>query len=412
MLSRMCRRNSTKIPRFLACTAALALLPLRGAIAAPPLQDALSARIPALFRFAGAQLTRAAQTLRPTQYPITTDSSGKWKTMNASGWTSGFFPGSLWLLYEQSKNPVWKARAQTWQRHLEREKTSRGTHDLGFMLFTSFGNGHRLTGDDRYRRVLLTAAGSLATRYNPVVGAIKSWESKPAEFPVIIDSLMNLELLFWASTHGGQSAWRDLAIQHARRVRRDHVRPDGSTYHVVTYHPATGAVIKKSTAQGKSDESTWSRGQAWGLYGFTVVYRETGDRSFLQTARKLADYFLANLPSDAVPSWDFRATSAREPKDSSAAAIAASGLLELARLELDASRRTRYFSAAERILSLLSSPAYLAKGTPSRALLLHGTYNKNAGDFDTGTIWGDYYFLEALLRYQKYAPVLGQRRSE
>jgi len=406
MLSRMFRRNRTKIPRFLACTAALALLPLRAAIAAPPLQDALSARIPALFRFAGDQLARTTQTLRNTQYPITTDASGKWKTTSASGWTSGFFPGSLWLLYEQSKNPVWKTRAQTGQRHLEREKTNRGTHDLGFMLFTSFGNGHRLTGDDRYRRVLLAAAGSLATRYNPVVGAIKSWESKPAEFPVIIDSLMNLEMLFWASTHGGQSAWRDLAIQHARRVRRDHVRPDGSTVHVVTYHPATGAVVKKTTAQGKSAESTWSRGQAWGIYGFTMVYRETRDRSFLQTARKLADYFVRNLPGDSVPYWDFRDTSADGPRDSSAAAIAASGLLELARLEPDASHRARYFAAAEKMLSALASPAYLAKGTPSRALLLHGTYNKNAGDFDTGTIWGDYYFLEALLRYQKSAPSL------
>lgn len=368
--------------------------------AASPSQSALSAKIPGLFQFAGDQLQRTAQTLRNAQYPITTDASGKWKTTAASGWTSGFFPGSLWLLYEQSKHPVWKTRAQTWLRNLEREKTNRTTHDLGFMLFTSFGNGHRLTGEDRYRRVLLTAAESLASRHSSAVGAIKSWEGKPNEFPVIVDSLMNLELLFWASAHGGKSAWRDLAIQHARKVQRDHVRPDGSTVHVVTYNPTTGAVVKKSTAQGTSADSTWSRGQAWALHGFTIVYRETGDRSFLQAARKTADFFLTNLPSDSVPRWDFRAP-AGDSKDSSAAAIAASGLLELSRLEIDASRRTRYFKVAEKILSSLASPAYLAKGTSSRALLLHGTYNKPAGDFDTGTIWGDYYLLEALLRYKR-----------
>lgn len=384
----------------------LTMFPPDARAAVPP---ALKTTIPELFRFAREQADLTARTVRSTEYPITTDGSGKWKTTAAGAWTSGFFPGSLWLLYEQSGDRLWKTRAQARQVGLEREKVNKGTHDLGFMFLPSFGNGYRLTGNDRYRRVLLTAAESLAARYHPAVGALQSWEGTPQEFPVIIDSLMNLELLFWASAHGGQPAWRDLALQHARRVRRDFVRPDGSTVHVVTYHPATGAVVKKSTAQGKAAESTWSRGQAWGIAGFTMVYRETGDRSFLQTARALADYFLAHLPSDAVPAWDFRATSGREPKDSSAAAIAASGLLELSRLELDATRRARYFRAAERILQALSAPPYLAKGTANRAVLLHGTYHKPAGDVDTGTSWGDYYFLEALLRYERYASLLVRR---
>lgn len=352
------------------------------------------------FTFADVQLRRVVRMLRTTHYPITTDTSGRWKTTEASAWTSGFFPGSLWFLYEHTRKPFWEMQAQRWQIALEREKGNRGTHDLGFMFLPSFGNAYRFTKNDQYRRVLLAAAESLATRYNPKVGAIKSWGGTPEEFPVIIDSLMNIELLFWGAAHGGESAWRDLALQHARKVRREHLRPDGSTYHVVTYHPETGAVKKKSTAQGKSNESTWARGQAWALYGFTMVYRETGDQSFLQTARTVADFFLANLPSDGVPFWDFRAK-ASDPRDSSAAAVAASGLLELSRLEVDAVRRARYVAAAENILRTLSSPAYLAKGTTSRALLLHGTYNKPAGDADTGTAWGDYYFLEALLKYQQ-----------
>lgn len=384
--------------RFLFALVTLGVFPLSTALAAP--SDALSTNIPGILLFARSRLQQAARTLPVKEYPITTDAAGKWKTTNAGTWTSGFFPGSLWILYEYSGSRIWRTYAQARHAALDIEKNNKGTHDLGFMFLPSFGNAYRLTKNDQYRRTLLTAAESLASRYNPKVGALKSWEGKANEFPVIIDSLMNIELLFWGASHGGQPAWRDIALKHARKIRREHVRPDGSTYHVVTYHPDTGAVKKKSTAQGKSSESTWARGQAWALYGFTMVYRETRDPSFLLTARSVAEYFLANLPGDGVPFWDFRAK-ASDPRDSSAAAVAASGLLELSRLETDPVRRARYVAAAENILRTLSSPAYLAKGTTNQAILLHGTYHKPAGDFNTGTVWGDYYFLEALLKYQR-----------
>ncbi|TSC64666.1 MAG: unsaturated glucuronyl hydrolase [Parcubacteria group bacterium Gr01-1014_106] len=385
--------------RFFLTLVTVGIFPFSTALAAP--SSTLHTDIPGIFLFARSRLQQAARTLPVTGYPITTDTAGKWKTTNAGAWTSGFFLGSLWLLYEQSGSRIWRTYAQPRHTALNIEKNNKGTHDLGFMFLPSFRNGYRLTKNDQYRRTLLTAAESLATRYSPEVGAIKSWETKPSEFPVIIDSLMNIELLFWGAARGGDPLWRDIALKHARKIRREHVRPDGSTYHVVTYHPETGEVEKKSTAQGKSNESTWSRGQAWALYGFTMVYRETNDASFLQTARTVADYFLAHLPSDGIPLWDFNASSS-EPRDSSAAAIAASGLLELSRLEKSPAKRARYFAGAERILRSLSSPAYLAKGTAHHALLLHGTYHKPTGDFDTGTAWGDYYFLEALLRYQRH----------
>jgi hypothetical protein len=190
-----------------------------------------------------------------------------------------------------------------------------------------------------------------------------------------------------------------MAVSHALNTREQHVRADGSTYHLVNYDPATGAVQSKGTVQGYSAESTWSRGQAWAVYGFTMAYRETGDPRFLETARATADYFIGHLPADHVPPWDFQAPPVpTPPRDSSAAAIAAAGLLELSRLEPDAGRRQHYFATAQSILLSLSSPAYLAEGTPSQSVLLHGTRNKPSGSYDTGLIWGDYYFLEALLR--------------
>ncbi len=353
------------------------------------------------FAFAGRQLRNTATNTPTAAYPIDTDTAGSWNTTGAGAWTSGFFPGSLWLLYQQTADPVWKTRAEAWKASIEAQKHTTSTHDLGFMLFNSFGNGYRLAGKDSYRQVVLTAAKSLASRYSAKVGCIKSWDGGSSDYKVIVDNLMNLELLFWASRHGGNPAWRDMAVSHALRARSDHVRADGSTFHLVNYDPATGAVKYKGTVQGYSNDSTWSRGQAWAVYGFTMAYRETRDPRFLGTARRTADYFINHLPSDKVPYWDFAAPRIpAEPRDSSAAAIAASGLLDLARLEPDALRRSRYLTAAKGILASLSSTAYLAEGSSSRAILLHGTYNKPRGKYDTGLIWGDYYFLEALLRYR------------
>jgi unsaturated chondroitin disaccharide hydrolase len=358
------------------------------------------------FAFAGQQLGAMTGTIPTDRYPDYTDPDTEvWVNTSAGAWTSGFFPGALWLMYQQTAQPTWRSQAQTRQAGIESQKTRTSTHDLGFMLFNSFGHGYRLTGNDAYRQVVLTAARSLATRYSPIVGCIKTeWPSGSAtDFKVIIDIMMNLELLFWASRNGGDPGWYNMAASHALKTATNHVRLDGSTYHVVNYDPSTGAVKGKTTAQGLAPDSTWSRGQAWAIYGFTMTYRYTRKMEFLNTARATADYFIANLPSDSVPYWDFDAPTS-DPRDSSAAAIAASGLLELSQLDTDATRRQRYLTTAKQILTSLSSPAYLAEGHANAAILLHGTSFKARGNYDTGLIYGDYYFLEAMLRYRWIKP--------
>jgi unsaturated chondroitin disaccharide hydrolase len=263
-----------------------------------------------------------------------------------------------------------------------------------------------MTGNQHYRDVLLTAARSLASRYSSTVHAIRSWKNPPkadpTDFRVVIDNMMNLELLFWASRNGGDPNLAGIALDHALRTAEAHVRPDGSTHHMVVFDSTTGAVKRTQTVQGYSDFSTWSRGQAWALYGFATAYREMRDARLLATARRVADYFIAYLPPDKVPYWDFLAPG-DPPRDSSAAAIGASGLLELSQLETDPARKHRYLATAKAILASLSTSSYLAEGTSSRSILIHGTSNEPAGRYDRGLAYGDYYFLEALLRYRAIA---------
>jgi len=389
--------------RALLVALALSAMPPRAAAA-----DPLDSIVQHDLQFAAQQLDAMARTIATNRYPSTTSSSGSWNTTGASDWTSGFFPGSLWYMAQQSGDPTWKSRAASWTAGLESQKNDTSTHDVGFKIFTSFGNGYRVTGNESYRQVILTAAGSLAKRYDPDVGCIRSWGdiSNSTDFQVIIDNMMNLELLFWASKHGGQSVWSEMAVSHALKTMANHVRADGSTYQIVNYNPSTGAVKSKSTRQGYNTESTWSRGQAWAIYGFTMAYRETGDTRFLATARNTADYFINHLPSDNVPYWDFELPSfSGQPRDSSAAAIAASGLIELSQLDPDTNRKQTYRSAAQAILTSLSTKGvYLAEGTSNKAILLHGTQNKRDGKYDTGLIYGDYYFVQALLRYPTTPP--------
>ena len=354
--------------------------------------------------FAAQQLEATTQAISSAQYPTYTSASGSWNTADAGDWRSGFFPGGLWLMYDWSGEEDWKTQAESWLVALEGEKNDTSTHDVGFKIFTSFGNAYRLTGNDDYRQVVLTGAESLDMRYDADVGAIRSWGSinDTSEFIVIIDNMMNLEILFWASKNGGDASLYTHAVEHALTTYQNHVRPDGSTYQIVEFDPSNGDVQEKRTHQGLNDESTWSRGQAWAVYGFTMTYRETGDAIFLDAARETADYFIANLPLAPVPFWDFDVTSGGlADKDSSAAAIAASGLMELGGLEPDSLRAQKYLDAAVDILSSLSSSAYLAEGTGNAAVLLHGTQNRNSANFDTGLIYGDYYFVQGLLRYQQ-----------
>ena len=387
-------------PRALTLAIGIALfaaLPPRPAVA----QD-LDSLVTHALQFAAQQLAATATSVNdPTRFPRSTLADGSWNVVDADEWTSGFFPGCLWQMYGWTSGTDFRTWAAAWTAGMEGEADDTNTHDVGFKILCSYGTGSRVMGDPTYPSVIQQGAQSLAARFNPVVGATRSWDRYT--FPVIIDNLMNLEILFWAARNGGDPAWYDMAVSHALRTRQDHVRADGSTYHMVDYDPTTGAILSRQTVQGHANSSTWARGQAWGVHGFTIAYRETRDARFLDTARRLADYFIDHLPADHVPYWDFNAPNIpNEPKDSSAGAIAASGLWELSTLETDPVRRVRYRDAAHAILASLCSPAYLAKGSNSRGILLHGVGHKpNGTEVDVSLIYGDYYFIEAMLRYKR-----------
>jgi unsaturated chondroitin disaccharide hydrolase len=329
---------------------------------------------------------------------------GKLVTIPTRDWTSGFFPGSMWYLFEATGDAQWRASAEKFTVLLEPEQHNTKTHDVGFMLYCSYGNGLRLTGNEAYKAVLLNGAKSLSTRYYPSVGAIKSWDRSVAGFlfPVIIDNMMNLELMLWAAREGPAERYRDLAIRHADTTLKNHFRADGSSYHVVVYDEASGRVEKRVTHQGTADESAWARGQAWGLYGYTVMYRETKDPRYLAQAQKIAAFVMNHprLPADKVPYWDFDDVKIpNAPRDSSAAAIICSALLEL-RGYVDTATAAGYTAFAEAQLRSLASPSYLAEpGTNGGFLLKHATGNhpKNS-EIDVPINYGDYYFLEALVR--------------
>lgn len=337
------------------------------------------------------------------QFPRSTKADGSYSTTPSDGWTSGFYSGILWQMYEHTKDKKWEKAARKWTAGLEKEKLNTHTHDLGFMLYCSFGKGYELTHDPAYKDILIQGARSLSTRFSPVTGTIQSWDHGHWQFPVIIDNMMNLEFLFWATKVTGDSSFYKIAVTHANTTMKNHFRPDNSSYHVVDYDTLTGKVLSRVTAQGAANESAWARGQAWGLYGYTVAYRETKDKRYLDQAVKIAEFFLNNptLPADKIPYWDFNAPNIpHEERDASAAAIAASGLLELSEYVPNGKK---YFSSAEQILTSLSGPEYLATdGTNHNYFLKHSVGHKPAkSEIDTPIIYADYYYLEGLLRYQK-----------
>ena len=339
-----------------------------------------------------------------TQLPVSTLPDGTWKTGTIYDWRSGHYPGCLWLAYEYSGDEVLKAAAEKWTGALEPIKDYTGNHDVGFMIYCSYGQGYRLTGNKAYEPVMVKAAESLSTRYKPTTGVIQSWKAgEKWKFPVIIDNMMNLELLFWAHKNGGNTNLYAISVEHADITVKNHIRENGSTFHVVDYDPETGEARARNTAQGYADDSTWSRGQAWGVYGYTMTYRETGNTLYLDTACRLADFFIDNLPEDNVPYWDFNAPNIpNEPRDTAAAAVAASGLLELSTHVKDKQQGERYYGAALDILGSLCSPEYLTEGTNSPGLLQHATSSvPHDSEIDVSLIYGDYYFLEALLRYKR-----------
>jgi hypothetical protein len=354
--------------------------------------------------FAKHQLRKSITVLGDTaMFPRSSGEGGYWKLAKPEDWTSGFFPGCLWIGFQLTGDSSLLGPAARWTEKLESQQFNTRTHDVGFVLNCSYGNGIRVTSKASYAPILLTGARSLASRFNAGVGCIKSWDRRKWPFPVIIDNMMNLELLFWAAKNGGSHDLYDVAVSHAVTTMNNHFREDGSTYHVVSYDSITGAVLAKETHQGRAHESVWARGQAWAMYGFSMAFRETGDERFLKTAQRAADWFIGHLPDDHVPYWDFSVAAVPgEPRDASAAAIAASALLELGRLASTPGDRARYTASAGEILSSLCRPPYLAEGTTSPAILNHATGNKpSQSEIDVSLIYADYYFLEALLRYRK-----------
>lgn len=320
-------------------------------------------------------------------------------------WCSGFWPGILWYAYENSGDERLMYEAKLFTDALEGIASEPVfDHDLGFLMFCSCGNAYRLTGDKRYKDIILQTADSLATLYNPKVGTILSWPRNVEMLGghnTIMDNMINLEMLFWAARNGGPSSLRDIAVRHAETTMKHHFRPDYTCYHVAVYDPASGDFLKGMTHQGYSDSSTWARGQAWAIYGYTMVYRETHDPRFLDFASKVTDAYLSRLPEDNVPYWDFDdPTIPKAPRDASAAAVVASALLELNGYFSD-DRHNRYLDAATGMLASLSSPAYQS-GDKRVSILDHSTGHHPAGtEIDASIIYADYYYLEALLRYKK-----------
>lgn len=333
----------------------------------------------------------------PKLHPAHTNrETGKWErdTMKREAWTSGFFAGSLWYMYKLTGDVFWRDHAIEWTKDLEAVASYVNDHDTGFRIFNSHGNAYQIEDGRYYLKTVLQAALTLSKRYNPEIGAIKSWDWV-GNYPVIIDNLMNLELLFWSADVVNRDAWYNMALRHAETTLNNHLREDGSTYHVVDFDNS-GNVNWKKTFQGYGSESTWSRGQSWAVYGFTMIYKYTQKGEFLDAAKKAAHYFIENLPDDNVPPYDFlEPEPSVKTKDASAAAITASGLFQLYSI----TNNVFYFNTAVDILESLSSGEYSTFNSDMSSILKKSTIQRGRGN--VGTSYADYYYLEAIIRYRE-----------
>ena len=378
-----------------------------------------------VFELAKAQYT-ALDARVPDDMMAYTFENGQPRDTRLDWWTSGFCPGSLWYIYEYTGDESVRAIAEKETARLSGIVEMKTHHDIGFQVNCSFGNEYRLTGKTECLEIMKAAAAKLCGRFNPTVGCTRSWDpGKKWNYPVIIDNMMNLELLMAVSRLTGDDSFEKVARTHANTTMRNHFRSDASSYHVVSYDEQTGSVLKKQTHQGFCDESAWSRGQAWGLYGYTMMYRECKDPAYLEQARKIAAYILSMLPEDGVPEWDFNAPGTSHamdmsaagapdatvfkwqegdpvPTDASAGAITASALVELSGYTSGRESR-KYLKTAEKILRTLASPEYLAPaGDNGNFLLRHGAANLHAWNgVDIPLNYADYYFLEALIKYSR-----------
>lgn len=347
--------------------------------------------------------------LREGRNPRTVEPDGQTSWIGKKfDWTEGFFPGTLWYMYQWTGDAVWETAARELQSTFEPHKDL-SYHDLGFIFNCSYGHGFRLTGDSAMLRVMVDAGNSLAGRFDPTVGSIKSWDEDKGWqgtrgwlFPVIIDNMMNLELLFELTLLTGERRYADIAVAHANTTMKNHFRPDDSSWHVIDYDPLTGEVRGRHTAQGFADESSWARGQAWGVYGYTICYRYTHDPAYLDMACRIADYIIRypGMPEDKVPYWDYDAPDVPDaPRDASAAAITASALIELDGY----APGHGYYDYASQVVNSLASPAYSAPvGENNHFILMHsvGSIPHN-NEIDVPLNYADYYYIEALLRQLK-----------
>ena len=333
----------------------------------------------------------------------TAEQLGKRRLCNVYDWTSGFFPGSLWYAYELTGNDTLKTQAIEYTNLLNPVRYYKGTHDLGFMVNCSYGNAERLSPNDTIAAVMRETADNLCGRFNDSIGAIRSWDFGTWNFPVIIDNMMNLELLLSMSKAYADDSLQNIACTHANTTILNHFRDDYSTYHLVDYDPETGAVRGKQTVQGFSDDSSWSRGQAWALYSYTMMFRLTGYQNYLLQAGHIADMLLRRLPADGIPYWDFDApVEEHSYRDASAAAIMASAFIELSRYIPGTEAKESYLTMAEKQLRTLASKEYLAEPDTNGNFLLKHSVGAlpDKSEVDVPLTYADYYFLEALLRYK------------
>ena len=325
-----------------------------------------------------------------------------------SWWCTGFYPGSLLYIYEQTKDSTIRNEALRALEYIKPNQFYTGNHDLGFMMFNSYGNAYKIFNSTDYKEVIFNSAESLAKRYIPSAKVIQSWGDyvKRKDAPVIIDNMLNLELLLWVAAHGGNQFYKEIALNHADKTLENHFRSDYSSYHVVTYDKSDGKVLKRKTSQGYADESSWARGQGWALYGYTMMYRFTKDKRYLSQAKSVANFILnhPNLPADKIPYWDFDAPNIpNEVRDASAGALIASALLELGQYVNNKERKFLVLNASKMIKSLSSDAYRPAKNSTGGFLLLHSTGALPLkSEIDVPIIYADYYYLEALKRYKEW----------
>lgn len=358
----------------------------------------------------GSQLLYMAEELKNVPdtvcFPRSVKPDGSYRLEKATDWTSGFYPGSMWLAYELTGDETLAKKAREYTNRLEDIQYYTGNHDVGFMMYCSYGQALRLKPEPKDKQILVNSSESLCTRFSPEVGLIRSWDFGSWSYPVIIDNMMNLEILFLASVQTGNSKYQDIAIAHADKTLKNHFREDMTSYHVVSYFPQSGKVESKETFQGYSDSSAWARGQAWGVYGYTMCYRFTKNPSYLNAAHKIARFIMENRPSekDYIPYWDYDAPDIpNAPRDASASAVTASALLELCNYTDDRKLSNSYVEYAENILKQLSSSDYLAEEKENNGfILMHsvGNYPRNS-EVDVPLNYADYYYLEALKRYKE-----------